>query len=100
MNNNTSKKAGMIGTVNPTMDVKVGDLIQVRAIEGRSKKVVAADAVIVEDHGAIVEVLVTHTIKVESVDEIGGNLWCKGPIVETDGGTPLGRVMPAYLGAL
>ncbi|AXH47327.1 hypothetical protein SEA_EDEN_32 [Microbacterium phage Eden] len=100
MNSNTSKKAGMIGMVNPRMDVKVGERIQVRVIEGRNRKNVAADAIIVEDHGAMVEVLVTHTIEVDSVDEIGEFLWCKGAIVETDGATPVGRVIPAYLGAL
>ncbi|QDH92412.1 hypothetical protein SEA_CELAENA_33 [Microbacterium phage Celaena] len=102
MNANTSKKAGMIGTVNPRMDVQVGDLIQVRAIEGRRRDLVPAGATIVEEVAGtnLVEVLVTHTIKVESVDKLGANLWCKGPIVETDGATSLGRVMPAYLGAL
>lgn len=90
----------MIGTVNPTMDVQVGDLIQVRAIEGITRKLVRPTDNVVEDHGGFVEVLATHTIKVESVDVIGKSLWCKGAIVETDGHTALGRVMPAYLGAL
>lgn len=48
----------------------------------------------------MVEVLVTHTIEVESVDEIGEFLWCKGPVVETDGATAIGKVVPVYLGAL
>lgn len=102
MNNNTSKKAGMIGTVNPTMDVKVGDLIQVRSIEARRRDLVAADATIVEViTPTLVEVLTTHTIKVESVDEIGDQLWCKGAIVETDGApSNMGRQFPAHLGAL
>ncbi|UGL61846.1 hypothetical protein SEA_FRANKLIN22_33 [Microbacterium phage Franklin22] len=100
MNTNTSKKAGMIGTVNPSMDVKVGDLIQVRAIEGISRKNRRDTDVVIEDHGAFVEILATHTIKVESVDTIGTSLWCKGAIVETDGHAPLGNTFPAYLGAL
>lgn len=100
MNSNTSKKAGMIGTVEPRMDVKVGDLVQVRVIEGITRKLVRPTDNVIEDHGAFAEVLVTHTIEVESVDVIGEHLWCKGPVVETDGHGTLGRVVPAYLGAL
>lgn len=91
-------KSSLIGMVEPRMDVKVGDLVQVRAIEGQARAVVAADAHVVEDHGPVVEVLVTHTIEVESVDNINGFLWCKGPIVETNGRTYVGRVFPVYLG--
>jgi hypothetical protein len=84
------------------MDVEVGDLIQVRVIEGRNRDLVPADANIVDvvKGTNFVEVLVTHTIKVESVDVIGQHLWCKGPVVETDGATELGRIVPAHLGAL
>jgi len=93
-----SDKSNLIGMVDHRTDVKVGDLIQARAIEGQSRAVVAADAHVVEDHGPVVEVLVTHTIEVESVDNINGFLWCKGPITETNGRTAVGRVFPVYLG--
>lgn len=88
----------MIGTVNPRMDVKVGDLVQIRSIAGYRRDAVPAGAEVVEDHGAIVEVLETHTIKVDSVDAINGHLWCKGDYVEGEGSFTRGAV--AYLGAL
>lgn len=98
MNNNTSKKADLIGMVNPRMDVKVGEHVEVRSIAGYRRGTVPAGAVIVEDLGAIVEVLETHTIVVESVDAINGHLWCKGPYVEGKGSFSRGTAV--YLGAL
>jgi hypothetical protein len=95
---NKSEMAGMTGMVEPRMDVKVGDLIQVWAIEGITRRLVQPTDKVIEDHGAFAEVQVLHTIEVESVDNINGFLWCKGPIVATNGHTSLGRVFPVYLG--
>lgn len=83
-----SPKAALIGAVNPRMDVKVGDLMEVRAIEGQRRD------------GRVEEVLVTHTIEVQSVDVIGKHLWCKGPIIKTDGLAKVGTGFPVYLGAV
>ncbi|WIC89457.1 hypothetical protein SEA_BAJUNIPER_33 [Microbacterium phage BAjuniper] len=95
-----SDKSNLIGMIEPRTDVKVGDLVQVRAIEGITRKLVQPTDNVIEDHGAFAEVLVTHTIEVDSVDVINGFLWCKGPIVATDSHSGPGRVHPIFLGTV
>ena len=79
------------GTIDPRLDVQVGDRMQVIIVEGRRTA----------PH-EITETPVTHTFEVESVDNFDGHLWCRGPIVETDCDRPEhqhhGQQAPPYLG--
>ncbi|QJD49852.1 hypothetical protein QDW19_gp37 [Microbacterium phage AvGardian] len=88
---NSNERDYEIGTIDPRLDVKVGDLVSVRIGVGQYR----------EDK-SVYEIPVIQTFKVESVDVLGkDNLWCRGTIVETDYHTPevyIGTPSMAYLG--
>jgi len=79
-----------IGTIDPSTDVKIGDLVKVRIAAAQVRD------------GAIYEIPVINTFRVESVDVLNEtSLWCNGRVVETDYHTPtafLGHGAIAYLG--
>lgn len=71
-------------------DTKVGDLVTITAREG-----------IRQADGSHAEVEIEKTFRVESVDNLNGNLWCKGTTVATTSAHPdfhIGRGACAYIG--
>lgn len=71
-----------------TLDTKVGDLVTVQMTEVR-----------VID-GQIVETPITNTIRVESVDDFGPNIGCRGTVVATTCDVPsryLGTQKASYI---